>query len=49
MRKRYKKKARSCALCKPHKMHGANRWKKKELESLKIFEKELNKGIDLSV
>lgn len=29
MRKQYKKKKRSCALCKPWKMNGQNRWKAK--------------------
>jgi hypothetical protein len=41
MRKQYKKKLRSCAMCKPHKMHGANRWKLKDLDKLKQFEKEI--------
>jgi len=41
MRKRYKKKLRSCAMCKPHKMHGANRWKVKDEAKLKEFEKEI--------
>ena len=39
MRKRYKKKLHSCAICKPHKMHGAKRWKIKEEVLLKEFEK----------
>lgn len=43
MRKRLKKKARSCPLCKPHKMRGSNRWKIKELAKLKEFEKEKSK------
>jgi hypothetical protein len=30
MRKRYKKKLRSCKLCKPHKMGIDKRWKPKE-------------------
>lgn len=40
MRKRLKKKRRSCALCKPNKMGWANRWKDKEAARLKEFEKE---------
>lgn len=39
MRKRYKKKKHSCALCKPWKMRGMVRWKNKELALLKEFEK----------
>jgi len=39
MRKRLKKKKRSCALCKPHKMKGDIRWKAKELVNLEEFEK----------
>lgn len=39
MRKRLKKKKRSCAMCKPHKMKWANRWKKKEMVQLEEFEK----------
>lgn len=40
MRKRYKKKKQSCALCKPHKMNWEIRWKAKEFFSLKEFELE---------
>lgn len=39
MRKRLKKKKRSCPLCKPHKMGGTNRWKAKELSQIQEFEK----------
>ncbi len=39
MRKIYKNKKKSCALCKPHKMGWAKRWKFRELESIKEFEK----------
>jgi len=42
MRKRFKKKKRSCALCKPHKMEGATRWKTKEFAKIKEFEKTKN-------
>jgi len=38
-RKRLKKKLRSYALCKPHKMRGCCRWKPNELAGLKEFEK----------
>jgi len=40
MRKRLKKKKRSCAMCKPYKMHWENRWKPKDEARLKDFEKE---------
>ena len=40
MRKNYKKKKRSCKMCKPHKMKGAKRWKPAEEASLRDFEKE---------
>ena len=39
MRKRLKKKKRSCAMCKPHKMAKAVRWKPDELDRLKRFER----------
>jgi len=39
MRKQTKKKKKSCALCKPWKMNGQNRWKHKEKEELKQIEK----------
>lgn len=38
MRKRLKLKKHSCALCKPHKMRGANRWDARDLSRLKEFE-----------
>jgi hypothetical protein len=41
MRKRLKNKLRSCAMCKPHKRGISNRWKGKELQELKMVEKEL--------
>ncbi len=40
MRKALKLKRRSCALCKPHKMHSANRWKARERMLLREFERE---------
>lgn len=39
MRKRYKIKKKSCALCKPHKMGLAKRFKDKDLGSLQESEK----------
>jgi len=47
MRKRLKKKKRSCALCKPHKMRGANRWKAKEFAEIREFEKIKNAFVDV--
>ena len=41
MRKQYKKKKRSCALCKPHKMKWANRWKIKYKNKIKESDKEI--------
>jgi hypothetical protein len=41
MRKRLKDKARSCALCKPHKKKWANRWKPKELDLIARSEREI--------
>lgn len=40
MRKHYKKKLHSCALCKPQKMKGGNRWNYKEFAKLKAFEQD---------
>jgi len=40
MRKMFKIKSHSCALCKPHKTGYQNRWRAKDLEKMKIFEKE---------
>lgn len=40
MRKRLKKKKRSCPLCKPYKMRGENRWKPKERDALERAERE---------
>ncbi len=40
MRKMFKNKKHSCALCKPYKTGHQNRWKSKDLEKIKIFEKE---------
>jgi hypothetical protein len=44
MRKRLKKKKRSCALCKPHKMRGTGRWSVKDNDALKRAEKEIQRG-----
>ena len=40
MRKQYKNKKRSCAMCKPHKRKWDNRWKVKEKDEMIRFEKE---------
>jgi len=45
MRKRLKRKKRSCPLCKPNKMHGANRWKTKEFDKLQRAEKEIQEVV----
>lgn len=39
MRKRNKTKLCSCGLCKPHKMGWCNRWKPREFQALKEFER----------
>jgi len=44
MRKRLKRKLRSCALCKPYKMGGENRWNPKELAVLKRAEAEIRQA-----
>jgi hypothetical protein len=44
MRKRLKKKLRSCPMCKPHKTQGANRWKTKELDRLERAEREMKEA-----
>lgn len=44
MRKQFKIKKRSCALCKPNKIGWAKRWKDKELMLLKEFEFEKEKS-----
>ena len=41
MRKRLKKKKRSCPLCKPHKTGGSNRWKAKDEARLKCDERDI--------
>ena len=45
MRKQSRTKKRSCALCKPHKMGWANRWKAKDRERLERAEKEIAAAI----
>lgn len=39
MRKRYKVKKHSCAMCKPNKMGHCIRWSPKALQELKLAEK----------
>jgi len=41
MRKHYKVKLRSCALCKPHKHGWEIRWKVKELQVMERSEREM--------
>jgi hypothetical protein len=41
MRKRMKKKLRSCPLCKPHKTGGENRWSAKERDRLERAERQM--------
>ena len=41
MRKQYKNKKRSCAVCKPFKMGWQNRWKDKEREKQELDEEEM--------
>lgn len=45
MRKQYKKKLKSCSMCKPHKTNGANRWKAKERELMKLTEQEIKEEL----
>jgi len=40
MRKTYKRKRRSCALCKPHKVGWGKRWKPKEAAQRILMERE---------
>jgi len=40
MRKNLKRKKRSCGLCKPNKVGWSSRWKAKEKQDRKIWEKE---------
>jgi hypothetical protein len=42
MRKTYKNKRRSCALCKPHKRKHSNRWKPKDAEALRRTERQID-------
>jgi len=44
MRKRLKKKKRSCPLCKPHKMRGENRWSPKERDRLERAERQMKEA-----
>lgn len=45
-RKVYKKKRRSCSLCKHHKRGITPRWTDRDLERLRTFEKTRNRGGD---
>lgn len=44
MRKRFKKKLRSCAMCKPWKMCSAHRWAIKDMDALNRAEKEIHEA-----
>lgn len=44
MRKQYKRKLKSCPLCKPHKTGDAIRWTKKEQLAMKLAEKEIREN-----
>lgn len=46
MRKNYRKKLRSCGLCKPHKMAKASRFTAKDLQELRAAEKEIRSAQD---
>lgn len=41
MRKRLKRKLRSCPMCKPNKTGGACRWKERERDALERAEREM--------
>jgi hypothetical protein len=47
-RKAYRKKRRSCALCKPSKRGLAIRWSPREFSQLRSFERTLHRGGDWS-
>jgi len=42
MRKASKRKRRSCALCKPHKVGWADRWRPRDGAALREFERDRN-------
>ena len=44
MRKSLKRKLRSCAMCKPHKMSGANRWDRRAFVALRRDEREIKEA-----
>lgn len=44
MRKAYKKKLRSCAMCKSHKMNGSVRWKPRTFAKLREDEREIREA-----
>lgn len=47
MRKRYKKKKRSCPLCKPNKMGWEHRFKKKELDFRDLSDKIIKESTEI--
>lgn len=48
MRKQFKNKARSCALCKPRKRGWDHRWKPRERQALRDADREIRASPDLS-
>jgi len=47
MRKRYKKKLRSCPMCKPHKMGWEHRFKKKDLDIMERSDRLIKRNEDV--
>lgn len=45
-RKRYRKKRRSCGVCKPHKAGIVIRWSGRDFSRLRSFEKAKDRGLD---
>jgi hypothetical protein len=45
MRKRYRDKNRSCALCKPQKRGWARRWSAREIAALEVSEREITEAL----
>jgi hypothetical protein len=45
MRKQFKDKARSCALCKPHKRGRDHRWKPQQRQALREADKEIQAAL----
>jgi len=45
MRKQYKKKERSCPICKPNKVGWENRWNRKDRDIIEDSEKQIQKAL----